>query len=272
MRILSILLNIVFGYILLCVIVYFIQRRMLYYPNFKTAPDGETEAAGINYWPANDESFRGFVNTNVRSPGQGVIVVFHGNAGSAWHRTYYTGILGELGYRVILAEYPSYGGRPGKVSQKSIVKDAKQTVRLAHTQYGGPVYLCGESLGAGVAAAVAADQGIPVAGVIAITPWDTLPDLAQLIYWFLPARWLVRDKYDNIQNLAAFGGKVVVAVAGNDEIVPERHGLRLYESLPNAKKLYTLQNAGHNTWPNNVNIIWWRDVLSFLTGDEQKTR
>ncbi|MBN2411521.1 alpha/beta hydrolase [candidate division KSB1 bacterium] len=268
MRILSILINIVFGYILLCVIVYFIQRRMLYYPNSKTAPEKDITTQRIDYWPSKTEPFRGFVNTNVQSSGPGVIVVFHGNAGSAWHRTYYTRVLGELGYRVILAEYPSYGDRPGKISQQSFVEDAKQTVRLAHSQYGKPVYLCGESLGAGVAAAVAADPGIPVAGVIVITPWDTLPDLAQSIYWFLPARRLVRDKYDNIQNLSEFGGKVAIAIAEYDEIIPVRHGLRLYKSLPNTKKLWTIQDAGHNTWPNMVDVAWWREVLFFLGGKE----
>ncbi len=268
MRILSILLYVVFGYALLCVIVYFIQRRLLYYPDPQAPAEKDIAAAGLDYWPSKIDSFRGFVNTNVQSPGPGVIVVFHGNAGSAWNREYYTDVLGELGYRVILAEYPSYGGRPGNLSEKTFVTDAIQTVRLAHLQYGEPVNLCGESLGAGVAAAVAADTTLPVAGVIAITPWDTLPDLAQSIYPFLPARWLVRDKYDNIQNFTAFGGKVAIAIAEHDEVIPVRHGIRLYESLPNTKNLWTIQGAGHNTWPSRAGITWWQEVLSFLTGND----
>jgi len=267
-RILNILINILWGYALLCVIIYFIQRRMLYYPGAQSPEQGEAEAAGLDYWPSENDAFRGFINTNIRSPKPGVIVVFHGNAGSARHRTYYTDVLGELGYRVILAEYPSYGGRPGKLSQKSFVKDAVQTVLLAKHQFGSPVFLCGESLGVGVASAVAADPTTQVDAVIALTPWDTLPDLAQSIYWFLPARLLSKDKYDNIKNLAAFGGKIAIAVAEHDEVIPVRHGLRLYESIPNTKKLWTIQDAGHNTWPSYVGIDWWREILSFLNGDE----
>jgi len=264
MWVLRILIYVVIGYALLCTIVYFIQQRLLYYPNSNTPLEKDLKAVGLTYWPPETDLFRGFVNINIDIQKPGVIVVFHGNAGAAWNREYYTNVLGELGYRVVLAEYPSYGGRPGKLGEKSFVADAKQTVLLAQQQFGGPVYVCGESLGAAVAAAVAADPQIQVTGVIAITPWDTLPDLAQSIYWFLPARWFVRDKYDNIRNLTTFGGKVAVAIAEHDEIVPNRHGIELYESLPNPKKMWTIQDANHNTWPSLVGIAWWQDVLSFF--------
>ena len=65
-------------------------------------------------------------------------------------------VLGDRNpFRVILAEYPKYGGRPGKVGEKSFVAAGLETVRLAQKQYREPLYLLGESLGCGVAAAVA---------------------------------------------------------------------------------------------------------------------
>ena len=97
-----------------------------------------------------------------------------------------------------------------------------------------------------------------------ITPWATLPDLAQSIYWFLPARWLVRDQYDNITNLNRWGGTVAVLIAGRDEIIPPAHGARLFDALQNRKQRWQFDGAGHNDWPVHADAPWWDEVLAFL--------
>jgi pimeloyl-ACP methyl ester carboxylesterase len=86
------------------------------------------------------------------------VLVFHGNAGSALDRKYYPDALEKLGYRVILVEYPGYGGRRGKLGEGSFVADARDLVTLARDEFGDPIYVWGESLGCGVAIAVAADR------------------------------------------------------------------------------------------------------------------
>jgi fermentation-respiration switch protein FrsA (DUF1100 family) len=103
-------------------------------------------------------------------------------------------------------------------------------VQLAYEHFGGPLFLWGESLGGGIVAAVVTAAPVPVAAVILLTPWDTLPRLAQTLYWYLPARWLVHDQYDNIRNLQAFQGRVALLMAERDHIIPGRHSKRLYES------------------------------------------
>lgn len=52
------------------------------------------------------------------------MIVFHGNAGAAIDRSYYVDALTPLGYRVVLAEYPGYGGRSGQPREKVFVADA----------------------------------------------------------------------------------------------------------------------------------------------------
>lgn len=153
------------------------------------------------------------------------------------------------------------------MSEQVFVEDAKETIRLAYRCYGGPVYLCGESLGCGVSTGVAADPSVPIKGVVLVTPWDTLPSLAQSIYWFLPARWLIRDQFDNIGNLAGFTGRVAVAVAEYDEVIPKKHSLRFYEALSNKKRLWIFKDAKHNTWPEHLETAWWRQVMAFLEKD-----
>jgi len=255
----------ILGYCLITGVTYAMQEKMIYYPDRTPPNEAMSAAMGLRFWPGQGRpDYRGFVSPEALLKPKGTIVVFHGNAGSALDRGYYVAALEPRGYRVILAEYPGFGGRPGKLGEGPIVKDGKATVKLAYEEYGGPLYLWGESLGAGVVGAIVSDVAVPVSGVVMLTPWDTLPNLAQAIYWFLPARWLIRDQYDSMKNLANYGGRVALLVAENDEVIPKRHGLRLFESIHGPKKLWEFRRANHNTWPADPGEPWWDEVLAFL--------
>jgi alpha-beta hydrolase superfamily lysophospholipase len=252
-------------YLLLVLVAYLLQDRMLYFPDVEPRQQTVEMAAwlGLALWP-DAESYYGLVSAAPPLDMKGTVLVWHGNGGSALHRVHYVRALERLGYRVVLLEYPGYGSRPGERSEASFVADARAATRLAKEAFGGPLYAWGESLGCGVASAVAADPELEIAGAAMITPWDTLPDLAQRIYWYLPARWIVRDRYDNIRNLSTFDGPVAVMMAEQDGIIPNVHTLRLYEALSVEKGLWVFQGAGHNTWPTAADAAWWAEAMVFL--------
>lgn len=247
-------------YLAFALFAYLFQRRLLYFPgNYSSEL---VKQFGLKPWPT-ETDFRGLVTAKPPADPKGVCLVWHGNAGAAFHRTYYIDALERRGYRVILLEYPGYGGRAGELSESAFVADALAAVDLIRREFQGPIYLVGESLGCAVAAAVARERDW-VKGVMLITPWATLPDLAQAKYWYLPARWFVRDRYDSIANLAQYRGPVAVLMAENDEIVPRQHSQRLFDSLKSPKRLWIFPAAGHNTWPSDANEKWWDEVLAFL--------
>lgn len=248
---------------------YLWQRRMIYFPDRAKPLESHVRALDLRFWPDAGDAYRGFVGMAAPAGNKGTVVAFHGNAGSAGDRAYYAHALALLGYRVVVAEYPGYGGRPGEPGERRFVNDAKETMRRAYEEFGGPVFLLGESLGSGVAAAaVASAPPVPVEGVVLITPWDSLPDVAQALYWYLPLRHLVRDKYDNVRNLQAYDKPVAVVVAERDEIIPRKHSLRLYESLAAPKRLWVFEGAGHNSWPAGPNEAWWREVMDFVSAGQ----
>jgi hypothetical protein len=111
---------------------------------------------------------------------------------------------------------------------------------------------------------VAADLNAVVAGVILVTPWDSLPRTAQAHYWFLPARWLVRDKYDNVRNLQRFSGPVAVLMASQDEVIPNRLTQTLLQKITTTKRSWVFQGAGHNSWPIAPELAWWAEVMDFV--------
>ncbi len=89
------------------------QDRLLYFPQSLPLPAllAEAQHHDLYGWPKEGE-FRGLVREPV-GPAQGTLVLFHGNAGHVGQRAFYSG-LARHGLRVILAEYPGYGPRPGK--------------------------------------------------------------------------------------------------------------------------------------------------------------
>lgn len=237
-----------------------LQDHFLYFPS--KAPLTALVTGELEAWPG-EEDFLGLL-AEPGGPARATAIVFHGNAGHAGHRKAYADALVRHGVRVILAEYPGYGPRDGTVGERSFVADAQRIVELAHARFGAPLLLIGESLGAGVVAAAAAQQRDRIAGLMLITPWDRLAHIAAHHYPWLPTSWLLRDRYDSVANLAAFDRPVLVVVAERDRIVPARFGRALHDALGTRRQLRVIAGADHNDWFDRVDAQWWREALAFV--------
>ena len=260
----KILLYALTGYVTILSIVFIFQRKLLYLPSEFQLSEERAIDEGLLFWPS-FENFLGFISNEEPMDAQGTIIVFHGNAGTAYHRSFYAKALSIQKLRVILAEYPGYGGRAGQPSEDVLVKDALETIRLAYQEYGEPLFVWGESLGGGVVSSAVSITDIPIKGVVLFLPWDSLPNLAQTHYWYLPARWLILDKYNNIDNLQGFEGNVAVILAENDEVIPVQHGKKLYESITANKKLWLFEDTRHNEMPVEAELHWWKEVIAFIS-------
>jgi pimeloyl-ACP methyl ester carboxylesterase len=241
------------------------QRRLIYRPNRQGWEQVRSRAAGLGLRPWVDERrYLGFVHADGPTDPKGQILVFHGNAGTVLDRSYYLPDLEGLGYRVVLCEYPGYGAMPGKPCQSGMVEAGIRAVEAALQDLGKAPILIGESLGAAVAAAVAGSGQVEVGGLILITPWDSLANLAQQLYWYFPTRWFILDRFDSMKALSGFSKPVAVVMAELDQVVPARNTLRLYESIGGHKRIWKLPSVGHNSWPCAVDRRWWREVLDFV--------
>ena len=241
------------------------QNMFLYFPSAEVPSERMLASGKMKLWPATAVDYQGLVAASDAPAPNGTIVLFHGNGGTALDREFYFEPLMKLGFRVILAEYPKYGGRPGKVGEKPFVADGLETVRQAFEQYGEPLYLVGESLGCGVAAAVAKQTSTPIAGIILITPWDTLAAVAKSLFPFLPVKLILTDKYDSVENLKSFKNKISVVGAERDEILPIKHAHNLYASLPEGKKkMWVIKEAGHNDWPFYADPSLFKEITDFV--------
>jgi len=242
-----------------------LQDHFIYFPDHIRPSAGALTARGLTVWMASGDDYRGLVSAPESDAPAGTVIVFHGNAGKAADRGFYAKMLVPLNYRVILAEYPGYGGRPGSRGEDQFVKDARLTVEAAFAKYGAPLYLLGESLGCGVVAAVAGGSPVPVEGIVLFTPWDDLLSVAASHAPAFIARIVLKDRYDSVANLANYAGKTAIIGAERDDIIPVVHAEALYASIPGRKRMWTIKGAGHNDWPMLASGAMFREIMDFVS-------
>jgi uncharacterized protein len=254
-------------YLLFLLILFIFQRKFIYFPEKHSIEQQQKLATQLNLklWPSTD-NYLGLISKSNKTTYKGTIIVFHGNAGSAINRIYYLQALEKLGYRSILAEYPGYGAREGSPSETTLILNGVKTLKQALKDFGGPVFLWGESLGSGVVGGILQTGDIQVKGIALVTPFDSLANVAQHHYWFFLAKWLIRDKFNNIKNLRNYSGTIAVLLADDDEIIPNTCSLNLFKSLHYRKQLWRFKDAGHNSLPLAPELPWWKEVMEFVTG------
>jgi pimeloyl-ACP methyl ester carboxylesterase len=245
-----------------------LQRHLIYFPSTAQADElsGLASRIGLQAWRDNNGVDIGWKSVRNHNTGNR-IMVFHGNAGYALDRNYFVTGLEALGntWEVFLFEYPGYGAREGSPSAASFKSAATQALESLLATDPRPIFVLGESLGSGVASYLAASFPEQVAGLLMITPFSSLADVAAHHYPFLPVRTLLSERYDSVEALSSYRGPVAFLLAGRDEVVTTSLGKKLYDSYGGPKWLHIEADAGHNTLPYNPAAVWWGEASAFLT-------
>src|SRR5262249_43876751 len=119
-----------------------------------------------------------------------------------------------------------------------------------------------ESLGTGPASYIAGRYPDKVTGIILLSPYNHLADVAQSHYPFLPARYLLHDDFFSSQYLQTYHGLVGVMIDGRDTIVPPQFGHRLYDSFAGPKRLWEYPDCNHVELGEPPETFW-KSVLAF---------
>jgi pimeloyl-ACP methyl ester carboxylesterase len=241
------------------------QNKLLYVPSRGTQAALVQEATneGLQPWKDPSGAIIGWHTAKPGAPRR--IVVFHGNAGYALHRTYYAEALSRLGWDVFLFEYPGYGARDGMPGRPAFLTTGRAALDQLLAEDSRPLYLLGESVGSGTAAALAAELPEKIRGVAMVIPFARLVEVAKWHFPYLPVGLLLRDKFDNVAALEKYRGPVVVVVADKDEVVSAAQGRKLHESYAGPKLLITLPDSTHNAFPTNYSAEWWKEMTDFLS-------
>jgi pimeloyl-ACP methyl ester carboxylesterase len=238
------------------------QRKLLYFPT-RDSLDRLVQAGRnvrLESWTLKDRAV-GWRRPAPHSPALGTVLVVHGNAGHAILRAVYADAFQRAAnVDVCVLEYPGYGFRDGEASESAFCTAADEVVLAMEP--GTRLFVVGESLGTGVACYLAGAYSNRIDGLLLVAPYDRLTNVAQDHFPWLPARWILRDRFDSVTHLSHYQGRVAIWVGGNDVVVPARFGRRLYESFSGPKMLRDTAGAGHEDVFHEP-PEWWKQVTDF---------
>ncbi len=165
-------------------------------------------------------------------------------------------------YTIAGIDYRGYGASEGSPSETAVKADALVVYDALAARLGPdtPIVVMGRSLGSGVAAHVAANR--PVAGVILVTPYESLVDVGQDAHPLVPVRLLMKHPFDVAPDAVRVTAPALMLVAGADQLVPPRHAARLAALWPGPKEVHTLGGASHGSIVDSPE--YWRLIREFL--------
>lgn len=250
-------------YVGACVLVFTFQRKLLYLPVVRSAAavDQMARAKGMERWKNSVGQFIGAKRICPNQPAAGCVLMLYGNASSAVGCSAYAdAIQSAAPLDFFVVDYPGYEDRPGAPSRDALLAAAKDAFQSLNPHQ--PIYLVGESLGTGVAAFLASEFSEQISGVMLLSPYHRLAEVAQKHYPWLPARWLLQDDFWSENYLRSYHGLVGIMIDGQDEVVPATFGHKLFDGYAGPKRLWEYPNC-HHVQLGESPEIFWKSVTAF---------
>ena len=152
-----------------------------------------------------------------------------------------------------LMHYRGYGGSSGRPAEAALFSDALALFDLVRQDH-ARVVVVGRSLGSGVAAYLASKR--PVSRLVLVTPFDSVMALAARSFWFVPVRWLLRDKFESTTYAPAITAPTTIIAAEHDVEIPRRHTEALLRHFrPGVATMRVIAGAGHNTIASSPDYV-----------------
>ncbi len=245
-------------------ILYFAQRSMMYFPEtIQTTPAqaGLAEAEEVTLRASDGVPLVAWhVAPRDDKP---VIIYFHGNGGALRYRVGRFHKLISDGIGIVAVEYRGYGGSGGSPTEPGLIADGEAAYAFAAAHYKTQQLVpWGESLGTAIAVRLAAEK--PVARVILEAPFTSAAAVADLRYWYLPIRLLMKDQYRSDAFIEHVTAPVLILHGVHDHVVPFAMGMRMFELTKAPKHIVRFLDGDHENLDANGAL---RAVGQFLAGD-----
>jgi fermentation-respiration switch protein FrsA (DUF1100 family) len=234
------------GYVCGLIALYFAQRSLLF--PVPTVTRTSPRAAGF---PEAEEHILSTADGEKiivwhvpAKPGHPVILYFHGNGDSL------AGFFGRFhdlipdGTGVVALSFRGYAGSSGQPSERGLLQDAAAAYAFTTARYGADkIVAWGFSLGTGVAVALAAEQ--PIGRLILEAPYTSAVDVAASLFWFVPVRLLMRDRFRSDERILQVRVPLLVMHGTSDQAIPLLFGERLFALANEPKQFVSFPGGGH---------------------------
>ena len=246
------------------VLLYFLQERMIFFPQpllgdpRKDYPGAAIEDIGLTM--RDRVQLRGWLVKSGATQASAPILIYFG--GNAEEVSWLAASAGRYaGWSLLLMNYRGYGASEGKPGETELFADALQIYDYARARAaGGRVAVMGRSLGSGVAVHLAAQR--PLAGVILVSPYDSIESVAKSIYPYLPIGLLLKHRFDSVSRAPAIRLPLLCLVASEDRVIARPHSERLYAAWGGPKQWREIGPADHDSLAGED--AYWEAIAAFL--------
>ena len=235
-------------YVVLVAVFYATQRKFLYFPARSYVPLSAANAnpalKEIRVRTADGIELKSWYAAATSQPF--TIVFFHGNADSLYGAAPVADPYIAAGYGFLLTEYRGYSGLAGTPTEAGLYDDGRANLNwlLAQGVESRHIILFGQSLGSGVATEMAGE--FQVGGLMLLSPYLSIPEVARVHYSFFPVSYLAVDRFENEKKIGKIHVPVLIANGDRDEVIPPSQGRELYSLANQPKEFHSLAGRGHN--------------------------
>jgi len=238
------------------------QERLIFFPQPIVSTTYLTpEAKPLEIAAADGTRLRGWIRAANFVPAP-VVVYFGGNAEEV------SGTLADprwpRDWTIVAINYRGYGASEGTPGEAALVADAQvifDAIVARPDVDARRIVALGRSLGTGVAVKLAATR--PLAGVILVSPYDSLVALGRTHYPWLPVSTLLRHRFDSVADARNLQMPLLAIVAESDSIIPQKRSQTLYDAWAGPKSWVVVRSTDHNTL--SAPEAFWASVAEFLS-------
>ncbi|WP_197722088.1 alpha/beta hydrolase [Sulfuriflexus mobilis] len=247
-KMINIIASVLLVLLLVNVWMYFQQPAMTFYPYrqfYQTPSDWGLAYEDVSLTTPDGTRLHGWYLP--REGAQRALLFMHGNGGNISHRGDSLAIFHRLGFNIFIFDYRGYGRSEGVPGEQGLYEDAAAAWQYLVEQRGfagEDIVLFGRSLGASVAAKLAAEVG--PAGLILESSFSSARDMAQSVLPLLSRLVVMRYRFDTAAYVRRVTCPVLVAHSPDDDIIPFELGQAVYAAA-NQPKIFLTMQGDHNS-------------------------
>jgi fermentation-respiration switch protein FrsA (DUF1100 family) len=233
-------------YVMALLAIVWMQRSLMYFPMRETMSPIEAGLPKAEVLSLRTPDEQSLVTWYVpAASGKPLFLYFHGNGGGLSDRAQRFTDMTADGDGLLAVAYRSYFGSTGTPTEAGLHIDADtayaEAIKLGYTPQ--RIVAVGESLGTGVAVALAAHE--PVAALILDSAYTSTLAVAAETYWMFPTRLFMLDQYHSDHLIDKVHVPVLMVHGEDDGIIPLHFAKALFGMANEPKTFIEVPNAGH---------------------------